>query len=212
MNIVKEETATYKILEHGINSVSTIELAAKVLCADKETIQQINKVYGLENLSKLSIEQLSKFDNIGRETAASLICAFELKRRLDQEQTAKSKITCSRDVANLFSNLENLEHEEFWILLLNRSNTVIKKVKISQGGISGTVIDVKLIFAKAVEYKASSIVLCHNHPSGNIQPSSQDRSITNKLVEAGKVMDCPILDHIIKTKQSYSSFADDGLL
>lgn len=212
MNLVKEETATYKIIEFGINSLTTAELAAKVLCVDKDVIQQINEAYGLENLPKLTIEQLCKFDNIGRETAASLVCAFELKRRIDSMDVIEKKITQSIDAANQFTHLENLEYEEFWILLLNRSNKVIKKLKISQGGFAGTVIDVRIIMSKALEHKASTIILCHNHPSGNTQPSEQDKQITLKMKEAGKIMDCPILDHIIKTKKSYFSFADEGMM
>ena len=171
MNLVKEESATYRIQEFGINSLTPTELAAKVLCVDKQVIHQIDAEFGLENLHKLSIEQLCKFDNIGKETAVSLLCAFELKRRIDGFKEEPIKIMFSSTVAAQFKHLEDLEHEEFWVLLLNRRNMIKKKLKISQGGYAGTVIDVKMIMAKALEHKAQSIILCHNHPSGNTNRS-----------------------------------------
>ena len=125
----------------------------------------------------------------------------------------KNKITSSKDVFELFQQITgDLPYEEFWILLLNRSNKIIDKRKISQGGTSGTVIDVKLILKDAIEKLATSIILCHNHPSGNTQPSEIDISITTKLKEAAKIMEIPVLDHIIITDSSYYSFADEGML
>ena len=108
--------------------------------------------------------------------------------------------------------ISDLQHEEFWVMLLNRSNKIINKNKISQGGVAGTVIDVKIILKKAIEKLASSVILCHNHPSGNIEPSDADIGITRKLKEAAEIMDIKLLDHIIVADNSYFSFLDEGIL
>ena len=123
------------------------------------------------------------------------------------------KITSSKDAYNIiFPLISDLQHEEFWVLLLNRSNKIIDKTKISQGGVTGTVIDVKIILKKAIEKLASSVILCHNHPSGNIEPSEADIGITRKLKEAAEIMDIKLLDHIIVADNSYFSFLDEGIL
>jgi DNA repair protein RadC len=123
------------------------------------------------------------------------------------------QIKCSKDVFDLFSpTLSDLPHEEFWILFLNRSNKVINRMKLSQGGISGTVTDVRMVMKKAVEYLASGIIVCHNHPSGNLNPSESDTRITQKIKEAGNIMDIQLLDHLIISEKDYYSFADNGLL
>ena len=109
-------------------------------------------------------------------------------------------------------NLLDLKHEEFWVVLLNRSNTVIEKVLVSSGGVSGTVADPKIIFKAALDKLASGVLLVHNHPSGNLKPSHQDIQLTKKLVESGRVLEIPVLDHVIFTDESYYSFADEGLI
>ena len=135
------------------------------------------------------------------------------RRRKVEDLTQRKKITASRDVFEIFQPmLCDIPYEEFWVVFLNKSNKVIDKIKISQGGISATVIDVRLILKYAIERLASSIVLCHNHPSGNLQPSEADKKITRQLKDASKLMDISVLDHIIVTETNYYSFLDEGFL
>ena len=155
-----------------------------------------------------------KFKGIGEAKAISVVAALELGKRRKQEEVGSSKsIKSSKDVYEIFEPLvSDLSYEEFWILLLNRSNRIIGKSKVSQGGVSGTVIDTKLIMKSAIENLASSIILCHNHPSGNLNPSGSDIDITNKIKTAADCLDMKLLDHIIVTDHSYYSFLDEGKL
>jgi len=157
---------------------------------------------------------LLKLKGIGKAKAISIMAALELGRRRKLSETpAKPKITTSKDVyEELFPLISDLAHEEFWILLLNRANKIIDKYRISQGGTAGTVIDIKIILKRAVEKLASSIILCHNHPSGNLSPSKADINITRKLKESAELMDIKLLDHIIIADNSYFSFIDEGAL
>ena len=135
------------------------------------------------------------------------------RRRKDLEVQEKPKITGSRDVFELLkSDLMDLPHEEFWILLLNRANRVSKKFQISQGGVAGTVADPKIIFKLALENLASGIILAHNHPSGNLTASQADINLTNKLKEGAKLLEIQVLDHVIVAGQKYFSFADEGMI
>jgi DNA repair protein RadC len=140
--------------------------------------------------------------------------ALELgRRRKESDLPKKLRITSSKDVYDIMAaNLLDLPHEEFWVLLLNRANAVIKKVQISAGGVAGTVADPKIIFKTALENLASSIILVHNHPSGNMMPSQADKELTKKMKEAGKLLDIPVLDHIIFADRVFYSFADEGIL
>jgi DNA repair protein RadC len=122
-------------------------------------------------------------------------------------------LKCSKDAAEIFLPiLSDLAHEEFWVLFLNRSNRVIDRMKLSQGGISGTVTDVRIVMKKAIECLASGLIVCHNHPSGNLNPSDSDSKITQKIKDAGNLMDIQLLDHIIISGRDYYSFADNGLM
>jgi len=135
------------------------------------------------------------------------------RRRKESEPDEKPKVVTSSDAASIFKPLlSDLPHEEFWVLLLNRNNLYIDKLMVSQGGLSGTVIDVRIILKMALENRACSIILCHNHPSGNLIPSEADKEITKKIKEAGKHMDIPVLDHLIIGNDAYFSFADEGLI
>jgi len=135
------------------------------------------------------------------------------RRRKESEPDEKPKVVTSADAAAIFKPLlSDLPHEEFWVMLLNRNNLFIDKLMVSQGGLSGTVIDVRVILRLALENRACSIILCHNHPSGNLFPSEADKEITKKIKEAGKQMDIPVLDHLIIGNDAYFSFADDGLI
>lgn len=217
-----EDRPREKLLSKGISSLSDAELIAIIIGSgnrDESAVELSKRILGsvdhnLNELGKKSVDELIKFKGIGEAKAIGIVAAMELgKRRKMSEIVQKQKITSSRDVYEMFHPvLADLPHEEFWVLLLNRSNKIIDKHKISQGGISGTVTDVRLILRLAIEKLASSVILCHNHPSGNNQPSDADVSITNKIKDAGKLMEIALLDHIIVTDGKYYSFADEGHL
>lgn len=193
------------IIGSGSRELSAVELARKILLLSSNN---------LSNLGRLSVNELTKLKGIGDAKAISIVAALELgRRRNGLEPEAKRKISSSQDASNLFiSFLSDLPHEEFWIAYLNRSNKLIEKSLLSQGGISGTVIDVKIIMKKAIELLASSIIICHNHPSGNLQHSKEDLLITRKIIAAADLLDIKLLDHIIIAENKYYSFADQDLL
>jgi DNA repair protein RadC len=178
----------------------------------RELLAGVNN--NLNALGKLTIADLVKTHGIGNARAVAIAAALELgRRRKLAEIPAIVQIKCSKDVADIFQPiLADLLHEEFWILFLNRSNRVIARMKLSQGGISGTVTDVRMIMKKAVEYLSSGIIVCHNHPSGNLSPSESDSKITRKIKEAGELLDIQLLDHLIISDKDYYSFADNGLI
>ncbi|HWZ22636.1 MAG TPA: DNA repair protein RadC, partial [Cytophagaceae bacterium] len=163
-------------------------------------------------LAKLSVNDLKRYKGIGEAKAVSIISALELgRRRKETDPIKKDKIVSSKDIYDLMRpHLLDLPHEEFWVVLLNRANIVLKKVAVSVGGISGTVADPRLIFKVALENMASAVILVHNHPSGNSKPSDADLVITRKMKEAGKLLEIPVLDHLIFTDSEYYSFADEG--
>jgi DNA repair protein RadC len=193
------------LIGSGTPSLSAVDLAKLILNGSGNSLNE---------LARLSIKDLIQFKGIGEAKAISIVAALELgRRRKETETTKKPKISSSSDAFELLKpELLDLNHEEFWILLLNRSNHVIKKQLISSGGVSGTVADPKLIFKAALEELASSIILVHNHPSSNLKPSEQDIKLTKKMTEAGKVLEIPVLDHLIFTNDAYFSFADEGIL
>jgi DNA repair protein RadC len=168
----------------------------------------------LRNLAKLEVADLTKFKGIGEAKAIAIIAALELgRRRKDSEIQVQEKIISSGDAFRQVKPVfMDLLHEEFWILLLSRSNHLIRKEFISRGGVSGTLVDPKMVFKPALQYLASSMILCHNHPSGNLKPSEADLKITNQLRDAGKSLEIPVLDHIIVAEEEYYSFADNSLI
>ncbi len=193
------------LMGSGSRNESAVDLAKRILRQSNDNLIE---------LSKLGVNELTKFKGVGEAKAISIIAAMELgKRRRGAEVLDKKKITSSRDVFEYFSGIfGDSSYEAFFILLLNRANKVIRQVQISEGGLSGTVADPKKIFKIALENNASSVVLCHNHPSGNIQPSDADLSLTRKLKSAGDMLDLPVVDHIILGEEKYYSFADEGRL
>ncbi len=211
-----------KLISKGINSLSNAELIAILIGSGnkKETAVDLSKNIlskvnnNLNELGKLSIDDFKSFNGIGDAKAITIIAALELgRRRKLTEAINKTKIAHSKDIFNIFQPiLSDLPYEEFWVLCLNRQNKIIEKHKVSQGGIAGTVIDVKIILKLAVNELASSIILCHNHPSGNITPSSNDKKITDKLKKASDYFDIKIIDHIIVADDKYFSFADENLI
>lgn len=193
------------LIGSGSKNESAVDLGKRILKSTNDNLIE---------LSKLNIQDLVKFKGIGEAKAISIIAALELgKRRRSAEVIEKTKISSSKDVFDYFQGIfGDSNYEAFYILLLNRANKVNKAVIISEGGLSGTVVDPKKIFKIALENNASSIILCHNHPSGNILPSDQDIKITKKLKNAGEMLDLPILDHIILGEDNYYSFADESKL
>ena len=211
-----------KLLSKGIYSLSDAELIAILLGSgskNESAVELAKKILNTHNnnlneLGKVSIEQLIKNKGVGKAKAVTIMAAMELgRRRKLADVMNRPKVTQSADVYEIFKPmLADLPYEEFWVILLNRSNKIIAKEKISQGGVSGTVTDIRLILKKAIEKLACSLILCHNHPSGNLKPSESDISITKKLSEAGKLMEVNVLDHIIVTDQAFYSFADEGYM
>jgi DNA repair protein RadC len=193
------------LISSGTRNKSAVDLGRELLAiADNN----------LNSLGKLSIADLRKLNGIGKARAVTIAAALELGRRRNLAESPDTiQIKCSKDVALIFQPLlSDLSHEEFWILFLNRSNRVIGRMKLSQGGVSGTVTDVRMIMKKAIEYLASGIIVCHNHPSGNLNPSEADSKITQKIKDAGSLMDIQLLDHLIISDKDYYSFADNGLI
>lgn len=193
------------LLGSGTASLSAVEVARQVLS---------EAGHDLNALAKLGVEDLKKIKGIGTAKAITIVSALELgRRRKETAFTEKPKITSSADAYEIMKpDLLDLKHEEFWIILLNRGNRVIGKQIISSGGVSGTVADPKIIFKTALSLLASSIILVHNHPSGNLNPSQKDLDLTKKMKAAGQVLEIPVLDHIIFADQGYLSFLDENLI
>ncbi len=193
------------LLGSGTVSITAVDLAKLILNSVDNNLHQ---------LAKLTVKDLEKFKGIGEAKAITIVSALELgRRRKESELPKRTKISGSADIFDLMKpHLMDLPHEEFWIVLLNRANVVMKVIQISAGGVSGTVADPKMIFKAALEHLASALILVHNHPSGNLSPSQADRDLTRKLREAGSVLEIPVLDHLIFTDNHYLSFADESLL
>lgn len=195
------------LIGSGSKSESAVELSRRILA---ESNNDLNK------LATFSIKDLSngRFKGIGEAKAISIIAALELGRRRKESMTQeRPQITSSKDAFQLMAPIyADLNHEEFWIILLNTANRVIGKHKLSKGGRAGTVVDVKILFEEVLSYKATSVILTHNHPSGNLRPSDQDRVLTKRISEAGKLLDIKILDHLIFSDTTYYSFSDEGEL
>ena len=218
----EEDRPREKLLSQGRRSLTDAELIAILIGSGsrQETAVELSKriLHSFENdldkLGRLSVKELSKFRGIGEAKAISIISAMELGRRRREAEVPKvSQISCSRDIYNLLHRyFADLNHEEFWIVLLNRANYVLSQHLISKGGQAGTVADPKMIFQAALENHAASIILSHNHPSGNLKPSQADINLTKKLRDAGQLLDISVLDHVIFTNSSYFSFADEGML
>ena len=193
------------LISSGNSNESAVELSRRIM----ESIH-----HNLHELGKLNCDELQRFRGIGPAKAITLIAAMELGRRRNQsEALEKDQIKGSKDAANyLRPILGDLSYEEFWVIFLNRHNKVIEKQKLSQGGITGTVIDVRLVLKLALEKHATSLIFCHNHPSGNLEPSDADKKITRQLKDAAALMEIPVVDHLIVTQSGFFSFADEGML
>lgn len=221
-NWAEDDRPREKLLAKGRSALSDAELIAILIGSgskNESAVELSQKILAgagnnLNALGKVSVKDLMKFKGIGEAKAISIAAALELGRRRKKEKPGKrDKILTSRDVFEFFyPQLADLPHEEFWILLLNRANNIIHKVNISRGGISGTIVDVRIILKIAIENLATSIVLCHNHPSGNIMPSQSDTELTKNLKQAAALVEIQVLDHIIIGENAYYSFSDEGVI
>ncbi len=193
------------LLASGSKNETALQLAQRMLNGNQNSINQ---------LAKLQLNDLKKYKGVGEAKAVTIAAALEIgRRRTDEDIEKKIKIVSSQQAhAVLNPKLSDLPHEEFWVIFLNRQNNVIKLDCISKGGVSGTVVDIRLILKPAIECLASGMILAHNHPSGNLKPSQEDISLTKKVKEAASMMDISLQDHIIIGDQAYFSFADEGLL
>ena len=192
------------LLGSGSINESAVELSKRILHSCSNDLNQ---------LARLGITELNRFKGVGEAKAITIIAALELGRRRKETLSAELiQIQTSIDAYHVIaSQFQDLNHEEFWILLLNRANKVLSKHLISKGGQAGTIADPKIIFNIALENHAAAIILAHNHPSGNLRPSHADLELTKKLRSAGQFLDMPVLDHLIITDQGFLSFADEGL-
>jgi len=218
----EEDRPREKLLLKGKHVLTDAELIAILISSGnaEETAVELSKriLSGLENnlneLGKQSVHDLMKFKGIGEAKAIGIVAAMELgRRRKTEDKIKREQIVTSKDAVDIFQPLlGDNAHEEFWILFLNRANVVTGKHAVSSGGMTGTVVDPKMVFKAALDAKAVGIILCHNHPSGNVKPSQQDVDLTKKLAAAGKLMEISVLDHIIVAQSGYYSFADEGMM
>ncbi len=209
-----------KFIKKGSQALSDSELIAILIrsgTTDRSAIVVAQEVLSLANdnlslLAKLQLKDLIKVKGVGYTKAITLMTALELGRRRRLSQAiSRTKIASSKDAFDLMKPiLEDLSVEQFWVVYLNNSNKVLVQQKISQGGITATLVDIRLVLKRALELNSTALVLCHNHPSGNLKPSEADFRLTEKVKLAAKLMDIQVLDHIIITDHSYFSFADQG--
>lgn len=192
------------LIGSGSRNESAVDLSKRILASVDNN---------LNSLGKLTVSQLIQFKGIGEAKAISIISAMELGRRRRAEEAVELiKITSSKMIFEIMQPLiGELPHEEFWIVYLNNSNKILSKSQLSKGGITGTLVDVRLVFKNALEMGATALILCHNHPSGTLVPSDADKQITKKLKSAGDSLEIKVLDHLIVTENSYFSFVDEGI-
>jgi len=218
----EEDRPREKLVQKGRRTLTDAELIAILIGSGSrnETAVELSKRIlhacenDLNNLGKLGVQELSKFKGIGEAKAIAIIAALELgRRRKETVEPDRIQVTSSRDFfQSIKSQFADLNHEEFWIILLNRANKITSKHLISKGGQAGTIADPKIIFQTALENHAAAIMLAHNHPSGNLKPSHADLDLTRKLKGAGQLLDIAVLDHLIISNNAYYSFADEGVM
>lgn len=218
----EEDRPREKMLQHGPAALSNAELLAILVgsgSTEDSAVGLMRKVLdryhnSLSELGRCSVEELCSFKGIGPAKAVTILAASELgRRRKEEDPSERLTVRCSRDIYAFFHPLMcDLPVEECWVLLLNQSARLIQPVRISQGGLAGTLVDVRCILREALLKRATSLVLCHNHPSGNIRPSEQDNRLTRAVQQAAQTMDIHLLDHVIVTDGAYFSYADEGKL
>jgi len=218
----EEDRPREKLLKKGAQTLSDAELLAILLRSGsrEETAVGLAQrvLHGADNnlneLGRQPLSALTKFKGLGETKALTIIAALELGRRRQLTDVKdRPQVKSSRDSYNAISPIiADLPHEEFWILMLNRANRIISRERVSVGGVTGTLVDARIVFKHALDILASSIVLCHNHPSGSLKPSQADIDLTKKMKAAGKTLDILVVDHLIVSDKGYYSFADEGLL
>ena len=218
----KDDRPRERLLARGAKALSDAELVAILIRSGTPTDSALdlariilNKAENdLHKLAGLGVNELMRIHGVGEAKAMSIVAALELgQRRRDLTVSQRPLISDSRAAFELLQPvLGDLPYEEFWLLLLDRGNRLMNRCKLSQGGMHGTVADPKLIFREALDQRASSVILCHNHPSGQLRPSAEDIQLTRKLVEGGRFLDIAVQDHLIVTSSGYYSFADNGQL
>lgn len=211
-----------KLMNKGISALSDAELIAILISSGniKETAVELSRRIlldqksNLNELAKLSVIDLMQYKGIGEAKAISIVSALELGRRRNfSDLLDKPKITCSKDVYNYMCPIMcDIDHEEFWTIFLNNSNKILKRIKIGQGGITSTIVDLRLIMKTALENFATAIIICHNHPSGNLTPSSEDIKLTERIKSAGEILSIRLLDHVIITTKEYFSFTENSIV
>lgn len=221
--LYRDERPRERLMKNGAESLSNAELLAILLRAGTRKMNVVDLARSLLNSSEgsvggiaaMSMDRLLKLEGVGPAKAATLAAAFELGRRCAGEKTANRRKAVSSPgaVFNLMiPHLKNLTHEECWVLFLNRANHLISKEKMSQGGLESTLIDIKSIIGKALEKKASGVILVHNHPSGNPMPGTSDITQTRLLKKGLETCDISLLDHVVVAESSYYSFADEEVV
>lgn len=220
--LAEEDRPREKLVLKGLQSLSNAELIATLIRTgnkNETAIELAQRILSyadnnLGKLGKLSVKDLTgTFEGIGEAKAIAIISALELGRRRKKEENPVKHIRSSNDIYHLiYPYLVDLSHEELWVILLTPSNYVINLSKISQGGVSGTLVDVKIILKQALQHLASRIIVCHNHPSNQLNPSAADDELTEKIKKAAQLMDICLLDHLIVGEKTYYSYADKGKL
>lgn len=218
----QEDRPREKLMLHGKGTLSQAELLAILISTGTKSksaidlAREILKKCGddINHLAKMSVKELVKIEGIGEAKAISIVAAIELGgRRQIAEVKQKKSIGHSKDIYDLFKpKLADLMHEEFWILLLNQGLKIIGERQVSEGGLTSTAVDARKIFRLAIDEGAASIALAHNHPSGSLKPSNEDILLTNRIKEAGKLLDVKVIDHVIVAETGFYSFADEGML
>jgi len=193
------------LIGSGSRNESAVELSKRILASAD---------HNLNALGKYSLDQLMKFKGIGEAKAITIVAAMELgRRRRAEEAKVLTKVSSSRIVFEVMQPIiGELPHEEFWVLCLNNSNKIIHKFQLSKGGMTATVVDLRLMFKTLFEFNATAFILAHNHPSGSLNPSEADKKITEKIKIAAKQLEFTLLDHLIVTEYDYLSFADESIL
>ncbi len=221
-NWAEDDRPREKLRSKGPSALSDAELIAILLGSgsrDETAVDLAKRILqnagnNLNELGRLSVEDLLPFKGIGEAKAISIITALELgKRRRLSEALERKKVTSSEEAFEVLQPLiADLPHEEFWVVFLSSSNNVLSSKSVSRGGLTGTMADLRMIFKEALLLNSPAVILAHNHPSGSVNPSVQDKSLTRKIAAAGNIMDIKIIDHLIVTEHQYFSFADEGLL
>lgn len=221
-NWSEEDRPREKLLQKGKKALTKAELIAILLGSgsrsesavdlSKRLLHQQND--RLKKIARMSVQQLMQYKGIGEAKAVSISAGLELANRMMEEDGLElDKVNSSSSVYTIMKPLlGDLPHEEFYMIYLNNSNKVIYKYPLSRGGMTGTVVDVRIALKKALEHNAVSLIMVHNHPSGKTQPSHADKQLTRKLKQAGELLDLKVLDHVIVTENDYFSFADEGLM